>query len=166
MKLIIISNPTNLADEIKLVSELFENGMALFQINKPDFSEKELENYSLQLPDKYKSKTFLHSDFLKFHSLEELENHKLKYDLAFLSPVFDSISKKGYKSNFNLSEMKEKIKGKNIIALGGIDEDKLEICRQLGFAGVAVCGAIWESKNPLEKFIRIKKICQKTDLVY
>ena len=114
----------------------------------------------------------LHSQFPKFHSLEELENHKEKYEYAFLSPIFDSISKVGYKSKFDLQELKRKsplLLGEGqggVIALGGIDESKIEICRQLGFAGVAVLGAIWQSENPSEKFLRIKEKCQKKDLVF
>jgi thiamine monophosphate synthase len=57
------------------------------------------------------------------------------------------------------------VSGKNIIALGGIDEDKIALVRKIGFIGVAVLGAIWNSKNPVEKFIRIKAKCEKKDIV-
>ncbi len=97
-----------------------------------------------------------------------MEEHKGKYEYAFLSPIFDSISKEGYKSKFS-HELHEstrnkfvkirEISGVGIIALGGIDEDKIEICRELGFAGVAVCGAIWANSNPVEKYTCIKRIC-------
>ena len=58
------------------------------------------------------------------------------------------------------------LKGKNIFALGGIDEDKIEICRELGFVGVAILGAIWQRENPIDKFNRIKEKCLKKDLVF
>lgn len=159
MKLIVISNPIPIPDEINLVSELFEKGLENFQIHKPDFSEQEIQNYIQHFPKKHQSKVFRHSDFPKFHSLEELQNHKAKFEYAFLSPIFDSISKEGYKSNFDLQEVKEKIKDKKIIALGGIDESKIETCLELGFAGVAFCGAIWKSENPVKKFKRLKLLC-------
>ncbi len=175
MKLIVISNPTEVPNEINLVNKLFENWLEIFHIHKPSYSKEETETFIQKIPQKYHSRIFLHSDFPKFHSLKELEDCKEKYEYAFLSPIFDSISKVGYKSKFshefheltqNKLEKISVISGKNIIALGGIDEDKIETCRELGFAGVAVIGAIWQKKNPLEKFKRIKEKCQKKDLVF
>jgi thiamine-phosphate pyrophosphorylase len=55
------------------------------------------------------------------------------------------------------------ISGKQVIALGGIDEDKIEICRALGFSGVAVLGAIWNSTNAVEKFKKIQMQIMNTE---
>ena len=166
MKLIVISAAENIPNELETVTSLFKNGLEFFQIHKPGFSNEELQNYIRQIPWKFRDKVFLHEDFLKFHSLDELHFCRKEYEYAFLSPIFDSISKKNYKSKFDLNEVKQVVEGKNIIALGGIDEDKIETCRELGFAGVAVLGAIWNSENPIEKFLRIKEKCQKKDLVF
>jgi thiamine-phosphate pyrophosphorylase len=76
----------------------------------------------------------------------------LKYNYVFLSPVFDSISKKGYKSHFDAEALKafvNKIKSgrkyPELIALGGIEENKIEKVANMGFDGLALMGAIWES---------------------
>ena len=168
MKLIVISPVSNVPSETETVTALFESGLEIFHIHKPNFSEQEIQKYIQQFPNKYHNRFFLHSDFPKFHSLKELEDCKEKYEYAFLSPIFDSISKAGYKSKFShrlhgLSQIKSElisaIIGKNIISLGGIDEDKIETCRQLGFAGVAVLGAIWNNKNPVEKFKQLNCLC-------
>lgn len=182
MKLIVISHPTNFPNEKEIIISLFENGLEIFHLHKPNFSvrqngrtpsfsgEEEIKNFIQQFPKKEQEKIFLHSDFPKFHSLQELNDCKEKYEYVFLSPVFDSISKKNYKGMFShrlhkfsqiKSELISAISGKNIIALSGIDEDKIETCRELGFAGVAVLGAIWNSKNPIEKFRKIKLLCEK-----
>ena len=175
MKLIVISHSTFFPNEHRVIESLFENGLEIFHIHKPNYSKQEIQNYIQQFPEKYQNKIYLHSAFRKFHSLKELENYKEKYEYAFLSPIFDSISKVGYKSKFshelheftrNKLEKISVVSGKKIIALGGVDEDKIEICRQLGFAGVAVLGAIWNSENPQEEFLRIKEKCQKKDLVF
>jgi thiamine-phosphate pyrophosphorylase len=176
MKLIIISSPAPVPNEHEIINFLFKEGLEIFHIHKPSFSKEEIKDFTKQIPSKYHSKIFLHSDFPKFHSLEELENYHPSKPAqeAFLSPVFDSISKQGYKSKFSdrlytllqfHPSLISAIRGKNIIALGGIDEDKIELVRKTGFAGAAVLGAIWNSKDPLEKFLRIKAKCQKTDLV-
>ncbi|MDD6809054.1 MAG: thiamine phosphate synthase, partial [Bacteroidales bacterium] len=41
------------------------------------------------------------------HSLEELSAHKAKFDYLFLSPIFDSISKKGYSGRFTREQLLE-----------------------------------------------------------
>ena len=173
MKLIVISCPTSVLNEHSIIASLFEEGLEIFHVHKPTFSKEEINIFIQQIPAKYHNRIALHSDFPKFHSLEELKAHKEKYDYAFLSPIFDSISKVGYKSSHELHELTQKelmkisvISGKTIIALGGIDEDKIATCREIGFAGVAVLGALWNSKNPVEKFKRIKEKCQKKDLVF
>jgi len=79
------------------------------------------------------------------HSLEEIaENDGFSY--YWLSPIFDSISKKGYSSNFDLLQVKEFLAdnaSKNVIALGGITDANAKQCIQNGFAGVAILGWLW-----------------------
>ena len=165
MKLIVISSPSPVPNEHAIINSLFEEGLEIFHVHKPDFNKEEINDFIQQIPDKYQSRIFLHTDFPKFHSLEELTAHKGKYEYAFLSPIFDSISKVGYKSNFDFNELKNSpllrrgVGGEAVIALGGIDEDKIEICREISFTGVAILGVIWNSKNPAEKFKKIKRLC-------
>src|ERR1051325_6774447 len=163
MKLIVISSPVPVPNEHQIINSLLEEGLGIFHVHKPNFSEQEIKDFIRKIPSKYHNKIFLHSDFTKFHSLKKLENNKEKYDYAFLSPIFDSISKNGYKASFDLQEVKAKIKEKKIIALGGVDDSKIETCRELGFAGVAVLGAIWQSSDPVGKYKSLKALCQKKD---
>ena len=185
MKLIVISSPlsaealakTNISvpNEHEIINLLFEEGLEIFHIFKPTFSKEEIKDFIKQIPSKYHDRIAFHTGFPKLHSLQELQQYKEKYAYAFLSPIFDSISKSGYKSKFShrlhglaqiKSELISAISSKHVIALGGIDEDKIEICRELGFTGVAVLGAIWQNSNPVEKFKRLKLLCQKKDLVF
>lgn len=80
------------------------------------------------------------------HSLEEVAGAQI-YDYVFLSPVFDSISKVGYKKAFTpqqLTEAKENnIINENVIALGGITAENIPTANRYGFGGVAVIGALW-----------------------
>ncbi|MCH5214786.1 MAG: thiamine phosphate synthase [Muribaculaceae bacterium] len=97
-----------------------------------------------------------------FHSLEELESADVKrFDYVFLSPVFDSISKQGYASPFNLDDdkLKESLsKFKNVVGLGGVSPEKfLNLCRA-NFAGAALLGYLWSDREPInEKIETIKK---------
>ena len=80
------------------------------------------------------------------HSLEEVQESRF-FDYVFLSPVFDSISKVGYKQGFTPEQLNEarerKIIDERVIALGGITKDNIPIARSFGFGGVAVLGALW-----------------------
>ena len=170
MKLIVISSPTPIPNEFEIINSMLEEGLEMFHVNKPTFSKSEIEKFIRKIPQQFQDRVYIHSYFPKFHSLEDLKEYRPSStgQFAFLSPVFDSISKQGYKSNFSdrmnkftklKPELMAAIKGKKMIALGGVDEDKIELVRKVGFAGAAIVGAIWNSKNPIDKFLRIRNIC-------
>ena len=68
-------------------------------------------------------------------------------DYLFLSPIYDSISKDSYPSHFSPAQLREmadrKIIDKKVMALGGIDLDRIAQMRDYGFGGVVILGAIW-----------------------
>ena len=199
-KLIIISLSELLPDEQTLLTELFNNGLQLFHLRKPDFSEEQIEQYIQQIPRNFHSRIVIHSHYglalkynlkgihltektrnnssiglilkklkdksisASFHNLQDLQSHRRKYDYVFLSPLFDSISKKNYQSNFDLKDVedilnflqKRKKYIPQVIALGGINVNNFYQIKQAGFAGAAVLGAIWESKDPVQAFHKLK----------
>ena len=81
------------------------------------------------------------------HSFEELRRYKDEYDYLFLSPIFDSISKVGYKSAFTEEELQkaaeEGLIDEKVIALGGVTFDKIPLLEKLNFGGAAMLGAIY-----------------------
>ena len=92
------------------------------------------------------------------HSFEEIGSLAFTPDYVFLSPVFDSISKPGYNTAFDLNLLKEKLKTVPVpvVALGGITPDKVTACRKTGFDGVALLGYIWEKPSEaLSRFLKI-----------
>lgn len=196
MKLILISNPTNISNEHTLLNTLFDEGLAYFHLRKPNFTQNEMEEYLQQLPSIYLNKVVLHSHnelvekynlkgmhktattisrvletkyvSTSFHSLNEIRNYNDEYEYIFLSPVFNSISKEGYKSNFSKSDLKNFFQSTStcyhtsqnefrtswgeVIALGGINQRNAEEALDMGFSGIAVLGAIWLSDNPIKAF--------------
>ena len=203
--IIVISNPNPnaIADEHAVIEQLFNEGLEIFHVRKKEFSENEMRTFIEQIPEKYLSKIVLHSHYhlakeynlkgihvpvdfkceasngtlsVSFHTLDEVEKCENKFDYGFISPVFDSISKEGYKSKFDFQELKTFLKDKkkilsgragerHFIALGGIDEDKINVVKKSGFSGIALLGAIWQSENPLEKFKRIKEKWLRKELM-
>jgi thiamine-phosphate pyrophosphorylase len=92
-----------------------------------------------------------------FHSLAEINRTRRRYDYVFLSPIFDSISKAGYSSKFDLGDLQRSFQAHAarpdywppVLALGGIEAQAISQVRQAGFAGAAVLGAVWQSTDPV-----------------
>ncbi|MEL1239599.1 thiamine phosphate synthase [Flavobacterium flavipallidum] len=59
--MIVISNPTAVANEINTIHSLFENGMELFHVRKPDFSEEEMKTFVTAIGLEYRNQLVLHS---------------------------------------------------------------------------------------------------------
>jgi thiamine-phosphate pyrophosphorylase len=105
------------------------------------------------------------------HSLSELLNLK-NLDYVFLSPIFDSISKHGYKRMFTSEELtgffKKNTLATKVLALGGVTDENIENALSMGFDGVVVMGALWNNyfnkKNinrTINYFIELKRKCQQ-----
>jgi thiamine-phosphate pyrophosphorylase len=99
------------------------------------------------------------------HTLNEVNDACGLFDYVFLSPVFDSISKKGYLANPELIQLKSiytMIGLKNppckVMAMGGITPSKLATVKEAGFDGAAVLGVIWEDAHPLKKMSEFLEI--------
>jgi thiamine-phosphate pyrophosphorylase len=61
MELLIISPSKTTDNEIKVVKELFENGLGTFHLRKPKQSTKELRDYIKQIPDYFHNRIVIHS---------------------------------------------------------------------------------------------------------
>jgi len=97
------------------------------------------------------------STSISCHTLDELTGDNKGIDYAFLSPVFDSISKSNYKAGFNHKELAETLEKIDIdvIALGGCKAEYLQKVKKMGFSGAAFLGAVWNSPDPVESYLLI-----------
>lgn len=84
-------------------------------------------------------------------SLHDLKDVEAGWDYVFLSPVFDSVSKSDYRGK----EFSVKNVPQEIIALGGVTADNIGKARELGYAGVATLGSLWQYKDPSEAFYKL-----------
>lgn len=127
-----------------------------YGIKRVHFKEEDrLQNRQLPFQDMHILSTSVHT-VNEFNSLDAV------WSYAFFSPVFPSISKKGYGVHKNvLKDVKDK-KNPNVqmIALGGIDENNCQTAKIAGADGIALMGSIWYSKNPLQTFLA----CRHKDL--
>lgn len=98
------------------------------------------------------------------HSLEELLVGWGPYlDYGFLSPIFDSISKRGYQAaGFDRARLRQLLGAcpLEVVALGGITPGRVREARELGFGGVAVIGSVWGAPDPVEAFLELQAACE------
>ncbi|WP_431164437.1 thiamine phosphate synthase [Tenacibaculum halocynthiae] len=93
-----------------------------------------------------------------FHEPEKLDSCDIEFDYHLLSPVFSSISKKGYEGKgFDVNHI-----DKMIIGMGGINNNTIKETIQLGFQGIGVLGGVWNTENPIESFKNIKEEYEKS----
>lgn len=59
--MIVISNPTAIANEIEIIHSLFEKGLELFHVRKPNLSEIEMAQFLHQIKMEFRKKIVLHS---------------------------------------------------------------------------------------------------------
>ena len=97
----------------------------------------------------YREKGF--SVSTSFHSAQEIASNTVAFDYVFLSPVFSSISKKGYTAK----KFKAPATRFPVIALGGIDGHNISLAVKWGYQGVAVLGAIWQKDDPVTYFEKL-----------
>jgi thiamine monophosphate synthase len=77
---------------------------------------------------------------------------------AFISPLFDSISKVGYMANAELLR-KPQSEPCLPVGLGGVNAETLRELIRLGWKGAAVLGWIWEEpRESVRRFEQLKKV--------
>lgn len=186
--------------EAKGINELFEAGMGVFHLRKPDWSFEETAKLISNIDSKYHTQIAIHhhhylSKEFDIRRLHFTESHRKNTDAkqiihlkasgfilstsahnqedlnllnnfkyTFFGPVFDSISKKDYKSKVSKDfKLANHLINTKVIALGGINQSNINCVKSMSFHGVAVLGAIWENEA-IERasiFERLLEACQE-----
>ena len=100
------------------------------------------------------------------HGWDEVERYGPVADYVFLSPLFDSISKAGYRSAVSLEEARSRLplsEGR-VVALGGVCAENIAWARLAGFDGAASLGAVWvtegdrlDTQATVLRFLRLRR---------
>lgn len=61
--MIVISNPTTIANEINVIHSLFEEGLQSFHIRKPEYSLKEMISFIAQINPEFRPRLVLHNHY-------------------------------------------------------------------------------------------------------
>ena len=158
-------------------------------VRKPKFSEVELNNWINNFKSEHHNRMIVHGSngfnleanisgvhkrstdqweegkyiSAACHSFDEVINATDKTKYTILSPIKNSISKKGYKSKFNTDDLVSFFQRNEAqtIALGGITPESISEMKSIGFSGVALCGAIWEANDPINELKKAINECQE-----
>lgn len=149
-------NSKEIADFIHKINPEFHDQLVLhnhydlaegFNISRLHFTEIGRQN---GLHQSFKNKIISTS----VHEIEIFNELNESWEYAFISPVFPSISKKGYGENSTILNDIEKRDNSDVklIALGGINDKNINEIFGSHVDGVALLGAIWENDEPLNVF--------------
>lgn len=124
MKLIVVTAPTFFVEEDQIITALFEEGLDILHLRKPDAQVIYAERLLTLIPERYHRRIVIHEHFhLKeefglmgihlnqhcpqepqnysghvsctCHTLEEVRDKKSLYDYVFMSPIFSHVSPDG-----------------------------------------------------------------------
>lgn len=179
MRIIAITTPGVDDEDLNLIRGLIRCGIDTIHLRKPDSDIAECRRLLEGLADKERERIIIH-DYPELyeefslkgihvnrnvtclpdgyngfrtrscHTFEEVIRYKDEFDYVFLSPVFDSISKAGYKAGFSMEELQEAssrgIIDEKVVALGGVTFDSIPYLKRLGFGGAAMIGSIYNAE--------------------
>ena len=176
MRIIAITSPKMGGEDLYLIQCLLKKGIDMIHLRKPEADIHECRTLLGKLTKEQRANIIIHDSpelYEEFslkgihinknitnlpigyngfktrscHSFEEIKRYKNEYDYLFLSPIFDSISKMGYKSGFSKDELlkasTDGIIDEKIIALGGVTFEMIPYLKELNFGGVAMIGALY-----------------------
>lgn len=174
--LIAITPPKPLDNEADRITALLDSGsFDLVHLRHPDATPGDMAAIISGIPSRLHSRLRLHSHFelagefgigglhlnrhcphapqwyrgpvsRSCHSVDEIMACGHGYDFVTLSPVFDSLSKPGYRAAFNDIELRrlDDIAATRVIALGGVTPSRLPLLTRYNFAGAAMLSAAWQ----------------------
>lgn len=88
--MIIITNPTNIENEINIIHSLFAEGLPLLHVRKPDFSEAEMKSFLSEIGLEFNNRLVLHS---QHHLAEEFGINRIHYSELKRTSIPDRFSK-------------------------------------------------------------------------
>lgn len=189
MHFIVITEPQFTDNEAATIAQLLHWGTDLVHLRKPESSADALARLIEAIPPTLHNRLVLHDHFhlsARFalhglhlnrrnpllpsgykgsvsqscHTLDELKACKPRCNYAFLSPVFNSISKQGYAAAFSPTTLstarKQGIIDPKVVALGGITAANIGKIKSYGFGGAALLGDIWSrtADKYFEEYVR------------
>ncbi len=187
---IAITPPEISDDEAKRITVILNHGWDYVHLRHPEASVRDIKNVIQDISPRLHSRLRLHGHFELLnefnlggihlnsrcpeaprlysgpvsrtcHTVEEVRRHAGNVDFVTLSPIFDSVSKQGYKAAFTTEELDSIPEGK-VVALGGITPERFDELSKYPFAGFAMLGYIFDGGT----LDNLSKKLQKIDTAF
>lgn len=136
MKLILMTTPDFFVEEHLILTALFEEGLEILHLRKPNTEPVYSERLLTLIPEQYRKRIVVHDHFYlkeeyklmgihlnkrnpeipknykghiscSCHTLEEVKTRKRCCNYVMLSPIFNSISKEEYPAQFTEEDLKK-----------------------------------------------------------
>lgn len=87
-----------------------------------------------------------------FRSLESLSENRWKFDYVFLGPIFTKQAHYHMDDASTVNSLRSQLAncGHKVYAIGGVDETKIPLLREVGFAGVGLSGSVWTQMQDVD----------------
>lgn len=176
-ELIVVSSPDIFSGEGAVINELFDSGLALLHLRKPNATVKEIQLLIDGVSPNYQDRIVLHhkvnlvvaNNFKRLHinysffktnklpkGIVELscsvhswkEYHEVKDEVEYV--FISPVFDSISKPDYKAVDELHEVpenKGARIIALGGVNSDNLLTAKGIGYDGVAVLGTIWKTPS-------------------
>ena len=136
MKLILMTPPSYFVEEDKIITALFEEGLDILHLRKPNTAPMYAERLLSLIPEQYHKRIVVHGHFYlkdeyklkgihlsernpnvpglykghlsrSCHTLEEIKAHKKSHDYLLFSPAFTDESKQNFLGNYTREEIRK-----------------------------------------------------------
>ena len=175
MKLILMTLPPFFVEEHQILTALFDEGLDILHMRKPNTEPVYSERLLQLLPDNYRKQIVVHDHFylkneyglkgihlnqrnpelpVKYKGQiscsclteEEIKQRKKTFDYLFFSSLYETTDGEQFTPRFTPAQIKSmserKVIDKKVMAMGGIDLERIPFLRDNGVGGVVLLGAI------------------------
>lgn len=169
----------------EMVSAILDAGWDYVHLRHPGSSLRDIKRIIESVPQKYHRRLRLHGHFellnefnlggvhlnrrcpslpvgyagafsRSCHSVDEIASC-CGEEYVTLSPIFDSVSKHGYRAAFSDDTLMRLPSGRPVVALGGITPERIPELRRYPFAGYAVLGYLFAATGADELRGRLRR---------
>lgn len=181
MELVVISAEDFLPDETAMLQYMLAGGLDWLHLRKPGSTEEAMRQLISRIPSQHYPRVIVHAhtslqqEFglggfhvepgrlpeagsvgvqvsVSAHSVADFQVLSGTATRVFISPVFNGISKPGYRANTDLVRLAAVPRNNTLVALGGITPESFPQLDNWGFDAAALLGYIWLAPDPRERF--------------
>jgi thiamine-phosphate pyrophosphorylase len=186
MRIVVISPEAEDPRELGALEGFISAGLERYRVRKPSWTAETLESWLTAVPASWRARMILHQHHSlapklglcgvhdrdreqptagarsrSCHGIVSLRRNLPLYESLLFGPVFSSLTKPGYgpPADFPWDDLRSILserRNAHVLAIGGVTAGGLARCRELGFDGAAVLGAVWNQSDPVAAYVSLR----------